>query len=189
MYLMAVGRESMQWNLGRALIWTTIGLVACSFVLALVGEEASSTQLREQLLDWHEWLGLLSLVYLVAALIAGRFELTPGRSSLPHWLPRLRGAVEVTLYVLLVLQPLSGWLLASHEGQLASLLPPLVSPGGILADIGYIYHGLGGGLILLIAALSLRLNLTAYAFSLVASVRRRRRTAPEAQKPTYRDGT
>ena len=44
-------------------------------------------------------------------------------------------------------------------------------------------------LIRLIAALSLRLNLTAYVFSLVASVRRRRPATPEAQKRTIRDGT
>jgi hypothetical protein len=69
------------------------------------------------------------------------------------------------------------------------MLPPLASPSGTLAHYGYVYHGLGGGLILLIAALNLRINLTAYVFSLVASVRRRaRRTTPEAQKRTYRDG-
>ena len=49
----------MRWHLGRTLFWTTIGLVAGSFVLALVGEEISSTRVREQILNWHEWLGLL----------------------------------------------------------------------------------------------------------------------------------
>jgi cytochrome b561 len=183
----------MRWHLGRTLFWTTIGLVAGSFVLALVGEEIPSTRVREQILNWHEWLGLLSLLTLIATLITQWFDKHPGSLPLPHWLPWLRGAVGVFLYILLLLQPLSGWLLASHEGKLASffgwMLPPLASPSGTLAHYGYVYHGLGGGLILLIAALNLRINLTAYVFSLVASVRRRaRRTTPEAQKRTYRDG-
>ena len=50
----------MRWQWGRTLFWTTIGLVAGSFVLALVGEEISSTRVREQILNWHEWLGLLA---------------------------------------------------------------------------------------------------------------------------------
>jgi cytochrome b561 len=76
--------------------------------------------------------------------------------------------VDVSLYVLLVIQPISGWLLASHEGKLASFfgwtLPPLASPSNVLADIGYIYHGAGGALIVLIAIFSLRLNLKAWVF-------------------------
>ena len=103
--------------MGATLFWTTIGLVAGSFVLALVGEEISSTRVREQILNWHEWLGLLSLPTLIATLIAQWLDKHPDSSPLPLWLPWLRGAVGVFLYVLLVLQPLSGWLLASHRGS------------------------------------------------------------------------
>jgi cytochrome b561 len=63
-----------------------------------------------------------------AAIVARCFEprhLLP----MPNWLPRIRRSLEVALYVLLLLQPLSGWLLAGHEGRLATLfgwpLPPL----------------------------------------------------------------
>ena len=126
---MAQEREEHALELGRTLFWTTIGLVAGSFVLALVGEETSSTHVREQILNWHEWLGLLSLLTLIAALITQWFDKHPRSLPLPHWLPWLRGAVGVFLYILLLLQPLSGWLLASHEGKLASffgwMLPPL----------------------------------------------------------------
>lgn len=183
----------MHWSLGRALFWTTIGLVAGSFVLALVGEEMSPTRERELILHWHEWIGLLSLFTLIATLIVQWFGKHARRLPLPHWLPWLRGTIEVMLYILLVLQPLSGWLLASHEGKLASFfgwtLPPLASPSGTLADYGYVYHGFGGALILLIAALSLRLNLTAFVFSLVRPVRRRGRAASEARRRASRNGT
>jgi cytochrome b561 len=99
---------------------------------------------------------------------------------MPHWLPQIRRGLEIALYALLLLQPLSGWLLAGHEGKLASFfgwtLPPLASPSGRLADYGLVYHGLGGALILAIVGLSLRVNLTALVWSLVPSGRRRRRS-------------
>ncbi len=168
----------MGWHLERALFWATVALVSSSFILALLGEETSSPEIRALLLHWHEWIGLLSLPTVVAAMIARGFErrhLLP----MPHWLPHVRRSMEITLYVLLVLQPLSGWLLAAHEGKLTSFLgwtlPALASPSGQLADYGLVYHGLGGVLILLIAAVSLRLNLTAWAASLARSAGRQRR--------------
>lgn len=180
----------MRWRGGRGLFWVTIGLVAAAFVLAVIGEEATSPQVRSPVLAWHESLGLLSLPVLIAMFVVRRYIERPGRLPMPHWLPWLRHAAEAALYVLLVLQPLSGWLLASHEGKLATFfgwpLPPLASPSGLLADFGLVYHGLGGALILLIAALSLRLNVTAYVVSLVASVRRGRPRKATGPKPLTR---
>jgi cytochrome b561 len=176
----------MCWRLGRILFWMIMGLVAAAFLLAVIGEEVSSPHARELVLVWHEWLGLLSLPVLVAMFVVRRFVERPSRSLMPHWLPWLRRATEVALYVLLVLQPLSGWLLASHAGKLASFfdwpLPSLASPSGPLADFGFVYHGLGGILILLIAALRIRVNITAYVLSLLVSVRRGRRAKLEARK-------
>jgi cytochrome b561 len=95
--------------------------------------------------------------------------------------------MDVLLYVLLVIQPISGWLLASHEGKLASLsgwtLPSLAGPSNLLADIGYIYHGAGGALIVLIAIFSLRLNVKAWLFSLLDHSARRRRATHQGPKP------
>jgi cytochrome b561 len=173
----------VRWHIERALFWTTVALVSGSFAMAVVGEEASSPEFRARLLHWHEWFGLLSLPTVVAAIVARCFEqrhLLP----MPHWLPRIRRSLEIALYVLLVLQPLSGWLLAGHEGKLTSLfgwpLPPMASPSGRLAEYGLVYHGLGGALILVISALSLRVNLTALVWSLLPSGRRRRRHPPAA---------
>lgn len=169
----------MSGHIERPLFWASVALVAASFALAMAGEQVSSPDLRDRVLHWHEWLGLLSLPTVVAALVARCFaprHLLP----LPHWLPRVRHSLEIALYILLVLQPLSGWLLASHEGKLASFagwsLPPLASPSSHLADYGLAYHGLGGALILAIVALSLRVNLTAFAWSLIPPGRRRRRS-------------
>ena len=167
----------MSWRAANVLYWTAIGLVTAAFILALLGEEAPSAQVRDVTLRWHEWLGLLALAVFIAALIARWLGEHPFVHPMPEWLPWLRGATKAVLYVLLVLQPLSGWLLASHEGKLTSFfghnLPPLASPDSRLADYGYFYHGLGGVLILLIAALAFRLNISAKMFDAVGRLRRR----------------
>jgi cytochrome b561 len=172
------GAWGMRWQLGRALFWTTVVLVAASLILALAGEEASSPEFRARALHWHEWCGLLSLPTVVAAIVV-RCREPRHLLPMPHWLPHIRRGLEIALYVLLLLQPLSGWLLAGHEGKLTSFfgwrLPPLASPSGRLAVYGLVYHGLGGALILAIVALSLRVNLTALVWSLIPFGRRRHR--------------
>ena len=161
----------MQWHAGRALFWTAIGLVVCSFLLAVAGEETASATTKRTLLLWHEPIGLASLAVLLLAFTIHALDSRRSTRLLPRWLPRLRALTDVLLYVLLMIQPISGWLLASHEGQSVSLfgwtLPSLASPSSVLADIGYIYHGAGGALIVLIGIVSLRLNVKAWLFSLL----------------------
>lgn len=169
----------MRWHAGRGLFWTAIGLVAASFALAMLGEEFASTTTKQTLLLWHEWIGLSSLLALIGSFVLHALDRRRTRRLVPKWLPGFRAVVDGALYALLLLQPLSGWLLASHEGKLASffgwMLPALASPSSLFAEIGYIYHGIGGALILLIALLSVRLNLTAWIFSLVRRSKKRRK--------------
>jgi cytochrome b561 len=176
----------MRWRLERTLFWITVGLVSIALLLAVAGEESSSPTVRTKILQWHEWIGLLSLPSLAAALTARWFDRHHHLLALPHWLPWLRRGLEISLYILLLLQPLSGWLLASDQGKLTSIfswtLPPLAPPNGHLVDYGYVYHGVGGVLILLIAAISLRVNLTALVTSWAHSARRHRRPRSDARK-------
>jgi len=167
----------MRWHPATVLYWMAIGLVTTAFMLALLGEETPSTYARDAALRSHEWLGLLALLVFVAALIARWLGKLPFLHPMPEWLSSLRASTKAVLYVLLILQPLSGWLLASHEGKLTSFfgwkLPPLAAPDSTLADYGYLYHGLGGVLILLIAALAFRLNISARIFDIVGRIRSR----------------
>ena len=175
----------MRWRVVDKLFWITIGVVMAAFLLARIGEETPSLQVREYVLYWHEWLGLLSWIMIIVVLMM-RFAEPIHRPPLPNWLPGLRCTFTVLFYILLVLQPLSGWLLASHEGKLASffgwVLPPLAHPDSRLAHFGYVYHGVGSALIVIIALSSLRLGLTAHLFDGVVRIRRRRHTTPRPKK-------
>ena len=82
-------------------------------------------------------MGLFSLLATVAA--ATGFIYSKGRLSAPFrfWTLWFRTPISVLLYVLLVLQPISGWLLASLPGKLTTIFgfnpPALATPSGLLS--------------------------------------------------------
>lgn len=168
-------------QLAKILFWVTSGLVSAAFILALAGEEFGSSRVRPLLLAWHELAGALSLFSLVAMLIVRRIGRRPSE-PLPHWHPVVRRTLSVTLCVLLVLQPISGWLLASYQGKLA-LFPGITEPGigdrnAVLAEYAAGFHGVSGAAILILAMFALRMQLTAFIAGLMRAagrgVRRRR---------------
>jgi cytochrome b561 len=174
----------MRRRLAEGLFWAAIGLVAGSFVLGGVGVEMSPGPRADVVLQWHKAFGLLSLVaWLVAAaafIAGGRGVSTPLR----RWPAPLRVTILTLLCILLILQPMSGWLLASLEGKLASVfgwsLPPLSAPNAPLSTYVLTYHVLGAGLILIIAAWTLRLSWEIYAFGPLARLRRRQLARTDA---------
>lgn len=161
----------MRWRLETSLFCAAIGLVVAAFMLAWTGARASpeSPELHGTLLAWQEVVGLLMLVVLAAALVARYCSKRSRPMPLPDWLPLIRREVVLLLYLLVALQPFSGWLLASNDGKLLTVfrwvLPSLTSPSPVVTQFGLYYHGLNGGLILLIALLSFRLRLTASLFA------------------------
>ncbi|HLH51147.1 MAG TPA: cytochrome b/b6 domain-containing protein [Roseiarcus sp.] len=175
----------MKHGLAEGLFWTAIGLVGGSFVLGGLGVEMSPGPAAELLLQWHKAFGLLSLVAWLAAVAA--FVAGGRRLSVPlrRWPAPLRATILTLLYMLLILQPVSGWFLASLEGKLASVfgwsLPPLAEPSDVLANYVLTYHMLGAGLILIIAAWTLRLNWEIYALGPLARLRRRQLARTEAR--------
>ena len=87
----------MYWRLERTLFWITVGLVSIALLLAVAVEESPSPNVRTKILQWHEWIGLLSLPSLAAALAARWFDRHHHLLPLPHWLPWLRRGLEISL--------------------------------------------------------------------------------------------
>jgi len=82
-----------------------IALIASALVLAIIGEQTASDDLRAQLLNGHEWLGWTILLMLGATIVTLWFD----RQTAPLPLPNR-------------LQALTGWFRASHEVQLTGVL-------------------------------------------------------------------
>jgi cytochrome b561 len=97
--------------------WLVAVLIACSAVLALymVGLPLSPAKLK--LYSWHKWIGVS--IFLVAVLrVAWRLthpapDMPP---AVPRWQRAAAAASHLLLYALIIVIPLSGWLMSSALG-------------------------------------------------------------------------
>ena len=129
-----------------ALHWLTALLLVCSFTigLSMVGLPLSRQKL--QWYAWHKWIGIT--VFLVTCLrVAWRatHAAPDPLGAMPPWQRRASVLVHDTLYLLLLVIPLSGWIYSSSTGvQVVYLgvipLPDLVPKDRELARMLLILH-------------------------------------------------
>jgi cytochrome b561 len=134
----------------RVLHWVTALVIALAIPLGLIIRNDWGGPLQNSLYGLHESLGLL-LIALVLARIVHRSTNPPLR--LPQDIPALqRFAAEAThvgLYVLLVAQPLVGWIAVSASGMPVTVLgllalPPIAPENRALSEQLFELHGLIG---------------------------------------------
>lgn len=109
---------------------------------------------------WHTSLGL-SVLALMIARLAWRLThgVPPPPAATPRWQSMAAAAMHVAFYVLLIMLPVSGWLLASAEGDAVTFLgwfdvPALPVPGGEDSeDLIEEVHEILGNVLLALAAL------------------------------------
>ncbi len=100
-----------------ALHWLVAALILCgaSVGLYMVGLPLSPAKLK--LYSWHKWIGVSIFV---VALLRASWRLTHAAPDLPAATPRWQQAAAATshllLYVLIIVIPLSGWLMSSALG-------------------------------------------------------------------------
>ncbi|MBC8130054.1 MAG: cytochrome b/b6 domain-containing protein [Rhizobiaceae bacterium] len=99
--------------------------------------------LRFSLFQWHKTVGLLILSLTLARIAWRMFNPPPAHGPMPRAEKALAGSVHVLFYALMLLVPLSGWLLVSASPTgiptllfLSDILPwpnvPLPSTGGVV---------------------------------------------------------
>jgi len=109
---------------------------------------------------WHTTFGLLVLALMLVRL-AWRLTHTPPALPVttPVWQQKTARAMHLSFYALLIVLPLSGWLLVSAEGDTVSLfnwiaVPALPVPGGESSeDLIEEVHEILGNVLLALAAL------------------------------------
>ena len=143
----------------RVLHWVTVIFVAAVFA-AIVIANSHASSLRHELIDWHRSLGLLALGLIIVRV--WRFLKRPGRSASAAEIPTLMRfaatAMQATLLLCVVAQPLLGWSMSSARGVAyvfggAFPLPPLLGRDRALADelavwhtiLGWVFLGLVAG--------------------------------------------
>lgn len=121
--------------IARGLHWMIVAGIVAQYFLAEAGESKKAAAVPMSAMDWHISLGVTLLALAVIRLLWRLFDRTPA------WPAQMRGyekllasIVHVAFYVLLFAVPISGWLLASVEGESLSLfgwfdLPALGAAG------------------------------------------------------------
>ena len=137
--------------------WATAALMVLAFSLVWLREDLPRGDLRNLMMICHQWAGLLVLLLLLPRLLARWWGTVPSLLGMPVWQRMLARGTEASLYFLMVMQPIVGWLMANLEGHNVSLLgltlPALADPDrGIAKQLAGV-HELGGTLILVFVGL------------------------------------
>ncbi|WP_116367053.1 cytochrome b/b6 domain-containing protein [Parahaliea mediterranea] len=104
-----------QWSAaGKLLHWLFAALILAAIVLALVAGEMPLSPTKLRVYIWHKSLGITVLALLLARVVWRlRATAPPQPAGLSSLNVRLAGAGHFALYVLMLLIPLSGWVLNS----------------------------------------------------------------------------
>lgn len=118
-----------------ALHWIIALLILCAATLGLymVGLELSPSKLR--LYSWHKWFGVSIFILAVARLLWRITHAPPPLSDgTPRWQRRAAAVTHAALYALLIVIPLSGWLMSSALGVKTVYLGVLPLPDLLAKD-------------------------------------------------------
>lgn len=114
--------------------WTIVILIVIQFVLASEADDAESLLQKAKLLTTHKSFGMTIFVLAILRLLWRLAN--PQPTALPTektWQHRLATVVHWTLYALILLTPLVGWLMSSAKNYSVSwfgvlTLPNLIAP-------------------------------------------------------------
>lgn len=98
-----------------ALHWLIALGVIGGFALGVYMHDLVLSPLKLKLYSYHKWIGI-SVLALMLVRIGWRLSHRPPALDLPVWQRSLANGVHIGLYLLLLVLPLSGWLMSSALG-------------------------------------------------------------------------
>lgn len=143
----------------RAVHWATLALVAATYGLIWFAHSTMSGRAFPVLLQLHRSFGLTVAALTLFRLAWRSRAVVP---PLPNDLPLLQKiaarSTEGIIYVLLVVQPLLGWLHTNFRGQQINLFllgsfPPVIGPDKSLARTTHELHEFAGNALLVVVGL------------------------------------
>ncbi len=112
----------------KAFHWVTAAIVICLLAVGLLMDDLPVGVLKLNVYNLHKSFGITVLVLLIGRICWHIINKKPGPvETLKLWEKNLAAAIHYSLYVLLIAQPLAGWLMSSAAGRAVSVfgLPPL----------------------------------------------------------------
>ncbi|MDO8315194.1 MAG: cytochrome b [Rugosibacter sp.] len=121
--------------------WLIALLILAVFPLGVYMHELPLSPTKLQLYSYHKWLGITVLMLAILRILWRATHRPPALpASLPRWQQITTHAVHYSLYLLLLLIPLSGWLMSSAKGFQTVWfgvfpLPDLIAKDKALGDL------------------------------------------------------
>ncbi len=157
---MPSGQRDSYSRVAQWLHWAVAGAVAAQYVLANLAESAEQAGAPVRalgLLAHHKSVGI-SILFLAGLRLAWRLRHPPPPlpAQMPVWQARAARTTHWLLYALLLLTPLTGWLMSSASAYSVSwfnllLLPDLVAPDEALKATLHAVHEASAGILFLVA--------------------------------------
>lgn len=141
-----------------ALHWIIAALIICAFTLGWTMTNLEVSPLKLRMVNWHKWVGITILSLAIIRLLWRLTHKPPEMLPMPTWQRVSAKIIHAALYVLLLLQPLSGWVYSNAAGYPVVYLgivplPNLVAKNKQTADVLMERHEVLGWCLLVIVSL------------------------------------
>jgi cytochrome b561 len=123
----------MYTRAARALHWITAVLLLVLFGLGVSMTRWVPDERKIQVYSWHEWVGI-TVFALTAIRLWWRLGHPPPPIAVPPWEKVAAGAVYVGMYLILIAQPIVGWLMSTAFGFPVVYLGILPIPAPVAED-------------------------------------------------------
>ncbi|MCK6374409.1 MAG: cytochrome b [Zoogloea sp.] len=120
--------------------WIIALLILAAWPLGAYMHELPLSPTKLKLYSYHKWIGITVLLLFVPRILWRITHRPPAALPMPAWQHKIAEGVHHLLYLLMVLVPLSGWLMSSAKGfQVVYFgvlpLPDLVAKSEELGDL------------------------------------------------------
>jgi cytochrome b561 len=119
--------------LARALHWATVVLLLVLFGLGISMTRWVADEQKIRVYSWHEWAGI-TVFALTALRLVWRLTHQPPPLAVPAWEKLAAGTVYAAMYVILVAQPIIGWVMSTAFGFPVVYLGLVPLPGPVSED-------------------------------------------------------
>ena len=119
--------------LGRTLHWATAVLLLLLFGLGISMTRWVPDEQKIRVYSWHEWVGI-TVFALTAIRLTWRLTHRAPPLDLPAWEKAVASAVYVGMYLILIAQPIVGWVMSTAFGFPVVYLGLIPLPGPVSED-------------------------------------------------------
>ena len=128
-------------SVAKLLHWSIVVLIITQLVLGISADDLPNGLRKLQLLAWHKSFGMLILILAVVRL-AWRFgnPVPAPPADMPRWQQLAAAGTHRLLYLLILLQPITGWVMSSYKNYPVSFFglfqwPDLVAPDAGMHEV------------------------------------------------------